>query len=287
MAKRTESVDGYRFWEVRPIDEDPIGKEFASDSGGATATLLSADGPPTHYELQLVEAPKKQELTATVVIPFYNRDEMVFECLESVVLTCPTFLNCEIVVVDDGSDDPTILQRLMDEYPVTGLRLPENEGVAVARNRGNAVATGDVIIDLDSDDIAIDGGIGMAVEAIDEGADYVYGDILKRGEEDVEVERPDWRPNILLSRGCFVTGLKAYRRVLWEKIGGFDESLRSAVDLDFAIRAEEVGAVFSRVPQPLAVYREHKGQMSHESFEAQNENARRVIADARNRRGEV
>lgn len=86
---------------------------------------------------------------------------------------------------------------------------------------------------------------------------------------------------------CFVTGLKAYRKVLWQRVGGFDEAIRSAVDLDFALRCEEAGAVFKRVPEPLVVYREHEGQISQEDRAGQKENAKQVLSSARRRRSLV
>lgn len=260
----------------------------ASKSGKATARLINREGPPSSYKRQPLSEPVNAVVRPSVVVPFYNRDEMVFECVESIVLNAP--VDCEVIVVDDGSDDPTVIPRLQAAYPsIICLRLPENAGVSVARNRGNSVATGSVIIDVDSDDVVIEGAIQSVVDAIEDGADYVYGDVLKSGADGAEYEvvRPDWKPNLLLSRGCFVTGMKAYRKVLWQRVGGFDESLRSAVDLDFALKAEEAGAIFSHVPWSLVVYREHEGQISRERFEEQNENARQVLDAAKHRRSLV
>jgi glycosyltransferase involved in cell wall biosynthesis len=223
-----------------------------------------------------------------VVIPYHNREEMVFECVESVMLTTP--MPCEVVVVDDGSDDADTLKRLQKKYPsLVCLRLPKNVGVASARNRGNSVASGDIIIDLDSDDLAAEGAIEAVMEAIEQGADYVYGDVVKRAGDGAEREdkRPEWRANILLSRGCFLVGMKGYRKSLWGKIRGFDESLPSAVDLDFAVRAEEAGAIFQRVPMVLATYRKHAGQITQAHSQEQNEMARKVIASAKIRRQSV
>lgn len=267
----------------------PIAGEqcVVSKSGGATARLVREEGPPRHYESKPLAVPADEPLRPTVVIPFHNRDEMVFECVESVLIDAP--IDCEVVVVDDGSDDPTVIARLQEAYPsIVCVRLPENKGVSVARNRGNAVASGRIIIDLDSDDLLLDGTIQLAIEGIEDGADYLYGDIIRRrgGSEEV-VTRPDWEANLLLQRGCFVTGLKAYRKVLWQRVGGFDETIRSAVDLDFALRCEEAGAVFKRVPEPLVVYREHAGQISQEDRAGQKENAKQVLSSARRRRSLV
>jgi len=260
--------------------------KVVSKTGGATATLVRSSGPPPKYKRQIVTV-AEEPLSPSVVIPFHNRDEMVFECVESVMFGAP--IGCEVIVVDDGSDDPTVIVRLQKAYPsLVCLRLPENSGVAVARNRGNSVASGNVIIDLDSDDLLLDGAIQMVIEEVENGADYLYGDIIRRREDGEEVvTRPEWEANLLLQRGCFVTGLKAYRKVLWQRVGGFDETIRSAVDLDFALRCEEAGAVFKRVPEPLVVYREHEGQISQKDRAGQKENAKQVLSSARRRRSLV
>lgn len=86
----------------------------------------------------------------SVVIPTYNRAKQVVEAVRSVL--DQTWENCEVIVVDDGSDDDT--RDLLKQF---GKRIryvkTENRGVAAARNRGVRESKGEWIAFLDSDDL--------------------------------------------------------------------------------------------------------------------------------------
>jgi glycosyltransferase involved in cell wall biosynthesis len=86
----------------------------------------------------------------TVIIPTYNRLEMVLQALESV--WSQTFSDYEVIVVDDGSTDGTSekLQALRSRARV--LRQP-NRGQGAARNKGIHSAAGEYVVFLDSDDL--------------------------------------------------------------------------------------------------------------------------------------
>lgn len=262
-----------------------VGDSKHSRSGRAKATLKREDSLPSVYghsgEFHIDNHP----LTASIVIPFYDRPlDMVKECLESAAFCSP--MDTEIIVVDDGSRDKSIATDILGWMKVLFVRFPHNRGVSAARNAGNSLASGDVIVDLDSDDILIEGGVDAILREIEAGADYVYGNAIRLTEQGKEIatDRPEWEPNCIFKRGCFFVGLKGYRRSLWQRIGGFDESLPAAVDMDFALRAEEAGAVFARAPEQLVFYREHEGQISFARFEEQNECAGRALEEARMRR---
>ena len=89
----------------------------------------------------------------SVIIPTYNRAEMLGRALNSV--TRQTMLPKEIIVVDDGSDDDseTIVHSFRTQNSIL-IRFfrQENKGPAAARNRGIALASQPVVAFLDSDD---------------------------------------------------------------------------------------------------------------------------------------
>jgi len=90
----------------------------------------------------------------SVIIPVFNVDRYLNECLNSVLVQ--TFNNIEIILVDDGSTDKT--GEICDEFAKKDDRIrvlhKENTGVASSRNFGVDLATGDYILFVDGDDVA-------------------------------------------------------------------------------------------------------------------------------------
>jgi len=93
---------------------------------------------------------EKQPLVS-VIIPTFNRAELVRRAVLSVL--GQSYVNLEIVVVDDASTDSTgdVIQQI-DDSRVRYLRLEKNCGPAGARNAGVNLASGDFVTFLDSDD---------------------------------------------------------------------------------------------------------------------------------------
>jgi GT2 family glycosyltransferase len=127
----------------------------------------------------------------SVVIPAYNRAELIGETLRS--LLNQTVPAKEIIVVDDGSTDGTAesVERewrvASKELSVKGREVPElrvirqeNAGPGAARNRGLAASTGEFIHFFDSDDIAAPNKHEVQLRALQEsGADIAYGAWVK------------------------------------------------------------------------------------------------------------
>jgi glycosyltransferase involved in cell wall biosynthesis len=103
-----------------------------------------------------------------VVIPTYNRADMIGEALESVLAqTCPDF---EVVVVDDGSSDETVavVQRFMLHDARKRLRQVAHGGVAQARNAGvGEHGEYQYLAFLDSDDLWLPQHLARAVGILD------------------------------------------------------------------------------------------------------------------------
>ncbi|SDN16032.1 glycosyltransferase family 2 protein [Acetanaerobacterium elongatum] len=88
----------------------------------------------------------------SVLIPVYNVEKYLVECIESVL--AQTYPNFELILVDDGSTDNS--GRICDEYAekdgrITVIHQP-NGGLLMARRRAIAQAKGDYLLHLDSDD---------------------------------------------------------------------------------------------------------------------------------------
>jgi len=88
----------------------------------------------------------------SVIIPVYNRAQLIRETIESVLTQ--VFKNYEIIVVDDGSTDGTY--TVLEEYGSRIILLSQpNQGPEYARINGIAVAQGEYLVFLDSDDLLL------------------------------------------------------------------------------------------------------------------------------------
>lgn len=86
------------------------------------------------------------------ILPIYNVEAYLRECVDS--LTCQTFKDFEIILVDDGSPDgcPALCDQLATEDNRIKVLHKPNGGLSDARNAGLKVASGDYVIFVDSDD---------------------------------------------------------------------------------------------------------------------------------------
>ena len=89
----------------------------------------------------------------SVIIPAYNVERFIAECVNSV--REQTYNNLEIIIVDDGSSDRTleICEKLASEDDRIKLIKNNHGGVSRARNTGLDSATGELIVSVDSDDV--------------------------------------------------------------------------------------------------------------------------------------
>ena len=87
--------------------------------------------------------------SVSVIIPCFNAESFIKETIDSVLNQ--THLNCDVVVVDDGSTDNSA--SLVESYKERVTLLKQsNSGESVARNNGAKAASGDFLLFLDADD---------------------------------------------------------------------------------------------------------------------------------------
>jgi len=195
-----------------------------------------------------------------VVIPIYNRADLVAEAVQSALAQGPMVR--EILVVDDGSTDGTSERvRQIDEPRVQLISQP-NRGPAAARNTGWRATTADWIMFLDSDDTLAPGAIDALLMAARQG----NGLVIPYGRE--EIFGPEFtsqavstaymsqRTGSVLAdivvnfRGTIFCAL--FPRVCIEAVGGFDERIVYFDEYDFALR---VARRFHFVHADAPVYR--------------------------------
>lgn len=204
----------------------------------------------------------------SVVIPTYNRRALVGEAVASV--RAQRHVAVEIVVVDDGSSDGTAAALTSAFGDTIRVVCTENRGVAAARNRGVAATRGDWIAFLDSDDLWLPEKIAAQLTFF-----------TLRPDADICQTQEIWVRNGVRLNPCahhrkpsgdiFAPSLHRclvspsavmMRRRLYERAGGFDESLPACEDYDLWLRIARHTPVWV-VDRPLVIKRGgHVDQLS-------------------------
>ncbi|MFH8723897.1 glycosyltransferase family 2 protein [Streptomyces termitum] len=179
--------------------------------------------------------------TVSVVIPAHNSARTLDACLRSVL--AQTHPLHEVIVVDDGSTDATA--EIARRHPCTLIGDGVNRGVSAARNAGIAAATGEVLFFLDSDEALTPDSVANALEILraDPACGCVHGVIAPEPlYDDGPVE---WYKTLHAhwwrARGAGVVetaffAQAAVPREVFQRLGGFDETLRDSEDLEFSDR---------------------------------------------------
>lgn len=236
----------------------------ATDRGARSAAELPQS---------LISEPLPEVPTVSVVIAGRDAEATLPSTLQGLIAQGFDRDRLQVVVVDDGSQDRTakVAEEHADRLDLTVLRNAASGGVSAARNQGAAIARGDLIVFLDSDDWWGPGHLdGLIEAATSSGADFVRADYvvvdgsrrhlvcapcglrmrrlagtahINPVDESTMVDFPNcWA-------GLYRTGLRD-RGLL-----AFDESLRTSEDRLMTWRLHLSGATFARARTRAMYYR--------------------------------
>jgi len=157
----------------------------------------------------------------------------------------------EYLVIDGGSTDGTVeYLRSLGARGVRWLSEPDR-GISDAMNKGVGLARGRWVAHLHADDTYLPGAIQrIRTEIAEEGADVLCGWMVKVEAAGDVLCRCD--PDRLPLDMTVNHPATLVRREWFDRLGGFDVSLRNAMDYDFFLRAKLAGARFRVVPEALA-----------------------------------
>jgi Glycosyl transferase family 2 len=174
----------------------------------------------------------------SVVIPTYQRAALVEAAVASVVEQ--SFRDFELIVVDDGSTDDT--ERTLAPY-AGALRYErrEHRGAAAARNAGLSLARGELVAFLDSDNLWLRDHLAVLAAILRERPAAVLastcpGFITAGRASPADAVVSDPLPRLLAANFVGSPSCIAVRRDALASIGGFDEGLRVAEDVDAWLR---------------------------------------------------
>ncbi len=132
----------------------------------------------------------KNKATVSVIIPVYNVEKYLCECVDSVL--AQTYPSYEIILVNDGSTDSS--GSICDSYARKDSRISvihkANGGLSSARNAGLKKTSGKYIYFLDSDDYIADNTLEMLVETAErDSSDVVFFDAVSFGDDGFKVSQ--------------------------------------------------------------------------------------------------
>jgi glycosyltransferase involved in cell wall biosynthesis len=203
--------------------------------------------------------------TVSVIIPCYNHANFLADAIKSV--RTQRWPATEIIVVDDGSTDGS--SSVAAQFPEVRLIRQPNRGLSAARNAGLAACRGDVLIFLDADDVLLPDSVEAAVRALESNPDamMVFGQVEYMHENGRPMEHPiptvstNFYEEFLRRNYIRMPGMAAFRRAVFELLGGFDPACSPTADYDLYLR------IMRRFPVAVheahvARYRQHAANMS-------------------------
>jgi len=230
----------------------------------------------------------------SVLMPALNAARYVAKAVESIL--AQTYTDFEFLIVDDGSidDTPKILRRYAEYDRRIHIISRPRTGVVRALNELIALARGDLIARMDADDIALPTRferqvaylkdhpecvlVGSRVFIIDPEGDELT--ILGRALSHEEIV-----DDLLAHRGQMVYhSAVMFRRHVVMDMGGYDDRMVEAEDLDLFLRLAEVGRIIN-LPDPLLKYREHLKKTGRVRAKQLEPYTWMIVNEARKRRG--
>ncbi len=217
----------------------------------------------------------------SIVVPTLNSDQWLQATAASVL--AQTAVRLEFIVMDGGSTDGThaILTGLGERVT---WRVQQDTGIAQAVNRGWALAQGEILAWIGSDDLYRPGAVAAAVVALqaNPAAPAIYGDcdiIDAQGRTVGHIHPGPFSRTRLLGWNYLAQPSVFMRRAALAQAGWLDETLYNAMDHDLWIRLARLGALIY-VPMTWAALRVHNRTTTNLQVIRAGEETLRVVQRA-------
>ena len=222
---------------------------------------------------------KPKDITFSIIIPSYNQGNFIGQTIDSILNQ--SYKNVEILVIDGGSTDNTI--EILKGYGNRIFWLSEKDrGQTHAINKGIALAKGNIIAYLNSDDFYLDKTLEIIVDAFTthENALWVTGDYVIVDEEGNKVQNAIGKYktyfrnilsfNLLIVLNPIIQPSTFLSRALVDKIGLFNEDLHYVMDYEYWLKAMKIQHPII-VKNSLSAFRIHKKSKGGSQYRKQFE----------------
>ena len=196
----------------------------------------------------------------SIIVPSFNAESVIVSCLDSIV--CQELAPTEVLVIDGLSTDRTaeLVQDYASRYPYIHWFAAADKGVYDAMNKGIALAKGEWLYFLGSDDVLLQPDTLEQVfhKAANQTGGLIYGNVRFRHSGLIyngpfDLKRILWGGNIC-HQAIF------YHRSVFAKLGGYDLDCPVYADHDFNIRCFMDRSIVTRyIPDIIAIYNETDG----------------------------
>jgi glycosyltransferase involved in cell wall biosynthesis len=191
--------------------------------------------------------------TVSVITCTYNRAPYLDRCINSVLQQ--SIRKWELIIVDDGSSDNTfeVVDKYLTRYGNIRYIKQTNAGQGLARNAGIAIATGEYITFLDSDDAYAPEHLQTRIDFMKSNPeiDLIHGGILFN--DDIDVADYYVKGNLINLKECIISGGLFGKSHLFYKLGGF-KNQRYGEDTDLWERAKAKYKTFKITEPETYIY---------------------------------
>lgn len=193
----------------------------------------------------------------SVIISHYNEGEYIEECLGS-IYSNDTDLIFDVTIVDDCSTDGSAekVQKMAEEFGIKFLQTEKNSKASAVRNLGIKNTDSRFVVCIDADDAIPKNYFKANYDTLRSlNKDVAYSNFQMFGLREKMYNWPPFSP-VVLSQENFIHSAAMFRRVVWETVRGFDESMTEGwEDYDFWIRAYLKGFKFEKCDATFLYYR--------------------------------
>jgi glycosyltransferase involved in cell wall biosynthesis len=196
----------------------------------------------------------------SIITPSYNQGKYIRDTLDSVL--CQQSCDLEHIVMDGGSTDETtsILLEYAENYPNLSWISEPDLGQSDAINKGFAIAQGEIIAYLNSDDYYLPGALDKVCLIFEQypEVDFIYGDLLVVSDKKQFIK--SYRSiRTSLWRNLYVSALPQpscfWRKRVTDLIPLFNIENRTCMDAEYFSYSISQGLNFCRISEPLSCFR--------------------------------
>jgi glycosyltransferase involved in cell wall biosynthesis len=207
----------------------------------------------------------KNNKNISVIVPFYNSQETIYDCLKSIFKS--KYKKFEVIAVSDGSNDKSV--NIVKKFPCKLIKSTKNHGSGYARNIGAKNSKGEILVFIDSDVIIRENALKIINNFY-----LKEHNLVAQGIYDHKINYKKIATQYLQSYQCYyifsnknkfirnmVSNFLSIRKKTFYKAGCFDENFKgsNAEDADLGYRIQNIGFKISIVRQLISKHKVNFG----------------------------